>query len=108
MNTAPWDTSAYQRMTSAEPRGEALLVHFEDGGSAMVPFEELLPGDAVSASWELLRTRPYELMVPTPRGQVEIPWSTVRALSDPAYDAHLGAADERQSREVGRRLRALR
>lgn len=39
---------------------------------------------------------------------VEIPWSTIRALTDKDYSAHLAAAAAEQAKKVGLRLRALR
>lgn len=41
-------------------------------------------------------------------GRIEIPWSSLRALTDREYSAHLVTAAEEQARQVGRRTRELR
>jgi DNA-binding Xre family transcriptional regulator len=41
-------------------------------------------------------------------GHVEIPWSTIRALTDREYAAHLAEAAEEQARQIGLRIRELR
>ena len=46
--------------------------------------------------------------MPAGSEQVEIPWSTVRLLTDPAYGAHLAEVAEDEARQVGRRLRGPR
>ncbi len=51
---------------------------------------------------------PHEITVPAEAGAIEIPWSTVRAVADPEYSAHLAAVAAEQARQIGRRIRALR
>lgn len=50
----------------------------------------------------------HEIVVPTADGRIEIPWSSLRALTDREYSAHLVTAAEEQARQVGRRIRELR
>ena len=51
---------------------------------------------------------PYEIVVPTIDDPVEIPWSTIRVLTDQDYSAHLAAAAEEQAKRIGRRIAELR
>src|SRR5207237_5738184 len=58
--------------------------------------------------WARLTFDRHEVVVPTPGGPVEIPWSTVRALTDRDFGVHLAAAADEQARHVGRRIKELR
>ncbi len=51
---------------------------------------------------------PYEIVVPTIDDAVEIPWSTIRVLTDQDYSAHLAAAAEEQAKHIGRPIQELR
>ena len=53
-----------------------------------------MPPETTGPQWERLAVSPYEFTVPSEIGAVEIPWSTVRAVTDKAYGAHLAAAAE--------------
>ncbi len=103
-----WDALQYQRIASAEHIGEKLLVRFEDGSEAHLDAERVLPADVQSVNWDALQAGEYEITVPSEDGQVEIPWSTIRALSDRAYASHLADAAEEEARLIGRRIRELR
>lgn len=105
---ATWDTKEYRRMVSANYRDGKLIVRFEDGAWVSVDARRLLPPEKGGVQWERLSTSPYEITVPTERGDVEIPWSTVRALTDREYSAHLADAAEEEARQIGVRIRALR
>ncbi len=97
----------YQRINTADHRDGMLVVLFEDGFRATVEVTQLIP-DGVGARWDALVVAQYEIGVPTPQGEVEIPWSTIRVLTDARYAEHLAAAADEQARHVGRRIRALR
>ena len=105
---APWGLRGYQRIASASRDGDELVVCFEDGSLARVEAQRVLPPDTRGADWDAMAVGPYEIAVPTPDGQVEVPWSTIRALTDKAYAAHLAAAAVEEAREIGRRIKRLR
>jgi transcriptional regulator with XRE-family HTH domain len=103
-----WSTRGYQRLSSAQYRDGQVTTRFENGDRASVPAESLLRLDASGVNWGAMTFTPYEVVVPTADGAVEIPWSTIRALTDPSYSAYLGAAAAELPRKVGARLRELR
>lgn len=105
---AKWDTKAYRRMVSARYQDGKLRVLFEDGAWVDLKPEQVLPPDTNGIQWERLSTAPYEITVPSEHGDVAIPWSTVRAVTDKEYSAHLVDAAEEQARQIGRRIRELR
>jgi len=105
---AKWDAKEYRRMVSASYRDGRLVVLFEDGTWVDLQAEPVLPPDARGAQWERLSVSPLEITVPTEGGDVEIPWSTVRALTDRQYSAHLADAAGDEARQIGQRIRALR
>lgn len=103
-----WDTPAYQRISRVTHHGDDLVVLFEDGAQVSVDGRCLLRPQVHDAAWESLEHTPYEILVPTAGDPVQIPWSTIRALTDREYSAHLAAAAEEQARQIGRRIRTLR
>jgi DNA-binding Xre family transcriptional regulator len=106
--TKKWETRDYQHMVSVERRDEQVLVLFKDGSRVAVDAARLLPTEARGADWSAMTFTPYEITVPTADEDVEIPWSTIRALTDRDYSAHVAAAAAEQARTVGNRLRELR
>src|SRR5437870_1387269 len=105
---ARWDTREYQRIASVDHRGDHIGVLFEDGSCVSINSRKLLPSHLQSPDWSAMAFSPYEITVPTSNGAVEISWSTVRALTDKEYSAHLADAAEEQARQIGFRLRELR
>jgi DNA-binding Xre family transcriptional regulator len=109
MNAAPkWKEPRYQRIVSVERCGDQLLVRFEDDARVSIEAQRVLPPETRDVDWDSITFNPYEIIVPTIGGQVEVPWSTVRALTDGEYGAHLASAAEEQARQIGRRIKALR
>jgi DNA-binding Xre family transcriptional regulator len=103
-----WGTREYQHMVSVERRDEQVLVVFKDGSSVAVDAPRLLPTEARGVDWSAMTFTPYEITVPTADDDIEITWSTIRALTDRDYSAHLAAAAAEQARTVGNHLRELR
>lgn len=103
-----WTRKGYQRIADARYDAGDLILRFEDGSSATVKAGSLLPSGTSDADWAAMTSDPYEISVPTAAGPVEIPWSTIRALTDSEYSAHLANVAEEQARQIGLRIRELR
>jgi len=103
-----WDTSAYHRMTAARYDAGDLVVDFEDGTRARVNARALLSPSEPDPDWSGMVVDSYELVVPAARGRVEIPWSRIRLLTDPAFGAHWQAMAAKEDRLIGDRIAALR
>lgn len=103
-----WDMEAYQRLASVKYQAGTLMVQFEDGSLANLAATRALPPGSRGADWSRISFNPYEILVPTAAGEIEIPWSTIRVLTDWDYRAHLAAAAEEQARRIGERIRELR
>src|SRR5205823_2092005 len=59
--------------------------------------------------WETLEFDQYQITASTLDDEsIEIPWSTIRVLTDEAYSTHLAHAAEEQARQIGLRIRELR
>ena len=109
MSTMPkWETREYQRIVAVSPRGADLIVQFEDGSRAIIEAKRVLPPDTQLANWDALTFHAYEIMIPTLGGEIEVPWSTIRVLTDKEYSAHLAAAAEEEARQIGLRIKELR
>jgi len=103
-----WDSPRFQRICSVKADPNHFRVRFEDGTTAEIESRKILPNEIDQPRWEKLRFNPYEIIVPTENGELEIPWSTIRVLTDSAYSAHLAKAAEVQAQKIGRRISQLR
>jgi DNA-binding Xre family transcriptional regulator len=105
---ANWRRCDYQRIVAVERRADQIVTRFEDGSCASVDAQRVLPPHARQAYRDRMTFNSYEIVVPSADGEVEIPWSTIRALTDKAYSSHLAAAAEQQARQIGLRIKELR
>jgi|SRR5581483_5785371 len=101
-----WDQPEYRRITCAEVQSNHVLVTFADRTEARLETHQLAAGSDLD--WRRMTFTPYELIVPSGSGEVEVPWSSIRLLSDPEYSAHLAAAAEEEAHNIGKRLKELR
>jgi DNA-binding XRE family transcriptional regulator len=108
MTSKRWDEPQYQQMASATLEGNYLVVLFEDGVSAKVPTEGLLPPGTSHPLWDKMQVNLYEITIPTSVGEREIPWTTIRLLTDSKFATYMAQVAEEQAQDVGHRLRELR
>lgn len=108
MNNRRWDKPRYQRMVSATSEGNHLVVLFEDGAKVSVEVQRLLASRTQDTLWGEVRTTPYELILTTPDGEREIPWLTIRLLTDSEFAAYNAQMAEEQARDIGQRLKEIR
>jgi DNA-binding Xre family transcriptional regulator len=106
--TGHWNAPGYQRFVAVHCRDHELVAQFEDGTTARVDTTQVLPTDARGVDWDALTFDAYEIHLPSATGDIEIPWSTIRVLSDPQYSAHLATAAAEQARRIGSRIKKLR
>jgi DNA-binding Xre family transcriptional regulator len=105
---APWFTKEYSHMVSVRYDAGVLAVDFADGARVRLSADELGSDRACNPDWSRLRYDDFEIVVPSETEDLEIPWSAIRVLTDPAFDAHLEAAAQREAIRAGRRVRELR
>jgi hypothetical protein len=85
--TQPWDTLDYQQIVSASYGGGELVVVFADGSEARLSPKCLVLPHEPEPDWRNLSAEEFHLVVPSPAGEIEIPWDVIRVHSDPAFDA---------------------
>lgn len=103
-----WDTLSSQRIAAVGGDGSAVDVVFEDGTRVGIDPRRLLPRSYATADWSALTHNPHEIVVPTASGDVEVSWLRGRALTDPAFEAHLRATTVEEARFIGSRIAQLR
>jgi DNA-binding Xre family transcriptional regulator len=103
-----WDNPRFQRISAVKVDHPNIFVHFEDGTVAKIESGKILPPDIHHPQWERLSFNSYELVLPAENGNFEIPWSTIRVLSDAEYSAYMAKVAEEQARKIGHRLKELR
>jgi transcriptional regulator with XRE-family HTH domain/Zn-dependent peptidase ImmA (M78 family) len=103
-----WDKPDYQRIARADLRGNRIDVQFEDDSVASLTIDQLVPNNAPALNWEGLRHTPFEIVIPTPSDELEIPWTTIRTLTDKEFSSHLAHGAEQEARQIGIRLKELR
>jgi hypothetical protein len=86
----PWDTVEYQRIVAATYVGGQVVVSFADGAEARLAPQHLVPNVHREPFWQSVRADDFHLVVPSPDGEIEIPWDVIRAHSDPDFDAFWG------------------
>jgi DNA-binding Xre family transcriptional regulator len=67
-----------------------------------------LPAGVTKPAWEALRFDRDEIIVSTSAGEMEIPWSAIRLISDKEFAAHWANVAEDEAKQIGLRLRELR
>lgn len=108
MNQKNWNDPKYQRMTAVNVKGGEIEVEFEDKTTVTLDKDVVVPVGTYNPNWKDLQFNAYELILPTSQGETEIPWSTIRLLSDSAFAAHWASMAEEQAKDIGPRLRELR
>lgn len=103
-----WNSPRFQRICSAKINDNNLWVRFEDGTTAEIESHKILPSEINQPRWEQLHFNPYEIILPAENGEIEVSWSTIRALTDAEYSAHLAKMAEEQAKKIGRRIKELR
>lgn len=108
MSDEHWNKPAYQRIISAKLNGDELIVNFQDGSEVNLKLDSLVSRSTLNPDWDSFEFNPYEIVIPTANGQSEIPWTTIRLISDPEYASFWAQQAEDQSKDIGRRLSELR
>lgn len=103
-----WDDSKYQTITDARIEGNMLTVNFENGNISKIPIEQMIPSTVKSVRFHELNYNSYEVIIPTDEGEIEIPWSKIRLLSDNEFSAYMAKCAEQEAKKIGNRLRYLR
>jgi len=108
MNEKNWNNPKYQKIISAAVDEAKIEVKFEDNSTVVLDRNAILPPGSDHPDWNRLGFNAYELILPTKSDDLEIPWTTIRLLSDSAFAAHWAQQAEEQAKEIGPRLRELR
>lgn len=109
MSDRDWNMTSYQQIKSVGHSEGKLIVEFLDGSKHSLPLEQLMtPSNLTSVNVEELRFNPYEIIISTPEGEKEIPWTTIRLLTDPDFAKYWANMAEVEASQVGKRLRVLR
>ena len=103
-----WDTLEYHQIVWASCQDGELTVRFADGSEVRVPPQSLLPPGAAAPDWSRLRNEVIHMVVPSPTGDVEIPWDVIRRQSDPEFEAFWAELAAESARRIGNRIRGLR
>ena len=105
MKEERWDKPAYQHITAASICRDMIEVLFADNSRITVPVLELLGGDMEPLD---VTHSDYEVVVHMATGDVDIPWTTLRRLSDAGFEDHWAKIAVAEETRVGACLRKLR
>ncbi len=103
-----WDRPDYRRIVSAHVDRGTLYALFADGSYTSIDAARLVRPQDKGVRWKDTQASPREVIIPTDGEPMEISWLTLRALTDPAFDAYFVRCGEEEAQRVGERLRALR
>jgi hypothetical protein len=93
--TQHYDDLSYSTITDARYDDGRLLVWFEDGSCATLTAADVIPNRVHAVNLNGLPYEKHMVIAPTDGESLAIPWDVIRVLTDPAFDAHLGAVEER-------------
>ncbi len=104
-----WDQGDYQRLESVAFDGARWHVRFANGDEIDVEPTRVVRRElAAGADWAAATVDGPEIAVPTDNGPIGISWLDLRALTDPAFSAHLAQVADEEARQVGQQIRYLR
>jgi transcriptional regulator with XRE-family HTH domain/Zn-dependent peptidase ImmA (M78 family) len=104
-----WDQGDYQRLESVAFDGARWHVRFANGDEIDVEPTQVVRRElAAGADWAAATVEGPEIAVPTDNGPIGISWLDLRALTDPAFSAHLAQVADEEARQVGQQIRYLR
>ena len=105
MKEERWDKPEYQHIYTVSVQNKVLEVSFADDSRVTVPVAELLGGQIEPFD---VTYSDYEVVVHTAMGDVEIPWTTFRRMSDADFENHWANLAEEEDRRIGTCIRKLR
>ena len=108
MSEMKWDRPEYRRIVRAFSNGSDLFVQFEDGTDIAIPTVSLVSPDTQRTDWTDIAVTPFDLRVKAEPNTLEIPWSTLRSLTDSEFNSHIENSQRRASQRVGLTIRKLR
>jgi transcriptional regulator with XRE-family HTH domain len=103
-----WETRGYNRISSASLSGEKLIVRFENGDIVETETERLLPDGVHQGEWCDIHSDSNTVRATVASLPVEVPWYSIRLLTDPQFSSHAAKQAEAQARNIGTRIRELR
>ena len=100
----------YLQVARVGYREGELLVVFRNGDEVAIEPRRIAPDDYSDFRWESAAAAHsgIHVVVEGKRGGLELPTDFIRRLTDSAFAAHSAKLAEKQSKLIGRRLKALR
>lgn len=103
-----WNTPQYQKIVDVDYGEGDLFVKFEDGTTVSTQAEKLQPPGTSNPAWNSLHFDDYQIVVPSPSGEIQIPWSTIRLLTDEKFAEYWAGIAEDEAKRIGRQIKELR
>ena len=98
----------HRRIFRAFSNGSELIVRFADRTDISIPVASLVPPGTRSASWTEIDVAPFDIRIKAEPNTIEIPWSRLRYLTHPEYNAHIDSMGMNASQKIGLIIRSLR
>jgi transcriptional regulator with XRE-family HTH domain len=108
MNKNKWSDRDYQRIVDAQSKDENLVVMFADESCIELPLRQLMVPDDQIPLIKAVDFTSYEVSISTSVEKHEIPWTTIRLLSDRDFATYWALQAEQQAKQVGAQLKELR
>jgi transcriptional regulator with XRE-family HTH domain len=104
----PWENTSYQRIKDAKFNNGIVIVGFENGDIIEIPKEKLTPFGMKDVKWDMMDFSPFEVIIPASPRQLEIPWDSLRVITDKEFARYLAEKSEEQSKLIGLKVKRLR
>lgn len=103
-----WNTPQFQRIVNVDYVDGDLLVKFEDGAIVRADSQKFQSPGIGNLAWKSLHYDNNQIIVPSPSGDVQIPWSTIRLLSDEKFAEYWAGVAEDEAKRIGYQIKELR
>lgn len=103
-----WDHPEYQKIIAAEINNGQLTVGFANSDKVKLPISTIIPATISEILFEKVHFNSYEIILPTNREDIEIPWDMIRAVTDKEYSKFLADEGENQAKAIGIKIKRLR
>ena len=103
-----WDLPEYQKIIAAEIVNGQLKVEFANSDKVKFAVESILPTSFSQIIPEDVHFNSYEIIIPTSKEDVEIPWDKIRAITDKEYGKFLANEAAEQAKAIGIKIKRLR
>jgi len=103
-----WEKPSYQTIKKTRFADDKIIVDFENGDKVELRKKSITPLDTYDVLWAQVQSSPYAITIPARPNSIEIPWNTIRVLTDTEFGKYLANRGEEQATLIITKIKVLR